>query len=180
MRLDGFLKDKRIRSIRADKGGGLRTIDHPHSRLHDGAQWVFLREFTNLAAGASVNMAIVATSGKRLHVEAIVSADAAGTGRVFKAPTYSAGTAIVGVNPDFDINASAPAAVVHTPTIGADGNPFHSASLASGAGNSGGGQSNTRYEFIVSETSPALIRFTAKGNSTNGSITLIAYEEEVS
>ena len=153
------------------------TTDTFHAKTHEGKTWTHTFEFAALGAGASVNIGVLCGAGTRIHCEAVISADNAGAGRVYKKPTYTLGSNVAGVNHDFDLAAASPATVVSAPTITLDGNLFESVHFASGVGPTGGGSSNSRYEFIVSDTNMALIRFTAKNAGTNGSIMIVLYEE---
>ncbi len=175
--IEGQNKDGSYGPYRRDKSGALRTADVAHSKAHDGLLWTHTFEFTNLAAAAAVNLCMAAAAGKRVHVEAFVSADAGGVGRVYKKPTYADGTPLAGVNVDFDIDTASPLTVVSGATISVAGTLAGSTTLASGVGNVGGGQSSSRHEFQLSPTGKAAVTFTAKTNGTNGSILLVIYEE---
>lgn len=169
--------DGRYDEVRLDRSRSLATVDLVHSKTHDGKLWTHTFEFSALGAAASVSVGIAAAVGKRIHCEAIVSADNAGSARVFRRSNFSAGSAVAGANNDFDSDEASPAAIVSGPSIVSDGALFEGVAFASGVGNTGGGSSGSRHEFIVSPTNRAIVRFTARSAGTNGFIMIILYEE---
>lgn len=167
----------RIMQTRGDRGGGLRVIEHNHSRAHDGMMWTHAYEFSGLSAGQSVAIGVSARPNKKIHIEALRSADSSGFIRLFRNPTYTGGTTVAGGNANFDSDAESPALVVSDPVVTNDGSLFSGVAFASGSGHAGGGQSNTTYELQLGAASRALIRFTAKTNDTAGFIVVVVFEE---
>lgn len=164
-----------LMKVRGDKGLGLRTISHGHSKAHDGKVWVHPHAFTGLGAAAAVEVVVSAAANKKIHVGVLKSFSSAGIVSVFRNPTITGGTVVGGKNLNFSDESASPAAVVFAPTVGADGTLIDGAAPSTIPSDR---ENETPMEFILTGTNKLMVRFTATSADTDGFIKIVVTEED--
>lgn len=158
----------------------LPTLDVNHLRLHEGRAFKAYKLYppgSELAAGASFDMALTANAGTSPHLISVISCSQNAIVRWYENATVSGGTIFVPVNRNRESSNASESGVLLAPTVSATGTEFHVEYISAGDDKKAAGSGAWSFEHVLKDDVTYLFRLTNVGSgSATAYISLEWYE----
>ena len=155
-------------------------LDVNHLRLHEGRAFKAYRIYpaaTQLANGASCNIAIAWASGVTPHL--LLDASCGGDAElyIYEGATVTGGTSFTAVNRQRVINTASQSAILINPTVTSVGTEIDAEIVAGGSGKKAGGAGTSALEMVLKPLTTYLFRLTnVSGSAQVAELILEWYE----
>jgi hypothetical protein len=156
------------------------TLDVNHLRLHEGRGFKAYKIYpsaTQLANGASCNIAIAWATGVTAHV--LVDASCGGDAElyIYEGAVVTGGTSFTALNRHRILNTASQSAVLINPTVTSVGTEIDAEIVAGGSGKKAGGAGSSALEMIFKPLTTYLIRLTNVSGSAQVAELMIDWYE---